>query len=163
VIARDSYQYLDANFRVSKHTTGVGAAEHATSYKYDTTGQLISADDSATTPLDESYVWDLGGNRKKKGDRVGPGNLLTIADGIRYLYDEEGNFEEERTLSGNVLLRSFGCDSSIARTSLGNHYPVPTCVRNSWAIASVTYCRSKRSRRLRCRLPGGRRPRQARH
>ena len=121
VIARETYQYLDPFFRVTTHKTGVGSAEHTTSYQYDTTGQLISADDDATTGVEESFVWDLNGNRKNPGDVVPTANLLTTAGGIRYLYDDEGNLDEEQTASGNVLLRSFDWDYRQRLTKVTNY------------------------------------------
>ena len=91
VIARDTYTYDFAFFRTSTFKTGVGAAEHTTTYQYDATGQLLSADDNATTAVDEDYVWDLNGNRKNKKDKVNTGNQLTSDGAYDYTYDAEGN------------------------------------------------------------------------
>lgn len=61
-----------------------------TDYTYDATGQLTGANYSDSQP-DESFSYDLNGNRTMPGYATGPGDRLLSDDKHTYAYDLEGN------------------------------------------------------------------------
>jgi len=67
-------------------------AEGTTTYTYDATDQLTAADRPGTSD-DESYSYDLAGNRTMTGYTTDTGNRLTASPNATYSYDAEGNLE----------------------------------------------------------------------
>jgi RHS repeat-associated protein len=60
-----------------------------TEYDYDAAGQLTGADH--TSQVDESYSYDLNGNRTSGGATIETGNRLAEDGAYEYSYDQEGN------------------------------------------------------------------------
>jgi RHS repeat-associated protein len=60
-----------------------------TAFTYDVTNQLTAADHTGQT--DESYSFDLNGNRDMSGYTVGDNNQITTDGTYNYTYDDEGN------------------------------------------------------------------------
>ena len=96
---------------ISSHVYAYDAANRITewiidgensSYTYDKSGQLLTAD-YATQPY-ESYSYDKNGNRINPGYRIGSDNQL-IADGVNtYTYDNEGNIiSRMHNFTGTVM------------------------------------------------------------
>ena len=79
------YGYDDAN-RLATEANAEGLATFA----YDNTNQLTGADRPGTS-LDESYGYDLAGNRNTTGYATTTGNRLTASPGATYSYDAEGH------------------------------------------------------------------------
>ena len=84
-----------------------------TAYGYDPVGQLISADHSIATYPDETYAYDVAGNRTQShlhgnAYRTSPANRL-LTDGVfNYSYDAEGNVTAKSEIStGQVTEYSF--------------------------------------------------------
>ncbi len=75
----------DAASRITAHSSLDGTA----SFSYDATNQVTAADFSAQ--LDESYSYDLTGNRTNAGYRTGTNNQLQSDGRFDYEYDKEGN------------------------------------------------------------------------
>ena len=82
-------------------------------YGYDPVGQLISADHSIATYPDETYAYDVAGNRTQShlhgnAYRTSPANRL-LTDGVfNYSYDAEGNVIAKAEIStGQVTEYSF--------------------------------------------------------
>jgi RHS repeat-associated protein len=89
-LATYSYVYNAANELVSEtHADGTF------NYTYDLTGQLTAVDASGgtcgATACDESFGYDLNGNRAMSGYTTGAGNRLTSDGTYNYTYDDEGN------------------------------------------------------------------------
>jgi RHS repeat-associated protein len=89
-----SYGY-DAASRIIQMTSVDGTS----TYSYDDTDQLTAATQSFQT--NESYGYDLNGNRTNAGYQTTTNNRLQ-SDGIySYLYDDEGNLTKRTTLATN--------------------------------------------------------------
>ena len=79
---------------------------NSTTYGYDPTGQLLSADH--TVLPDEFYNYDLNGNRTSTylqpgGTTIGPANQILSDDTFEYEYDAEGNLILKREIAtGNT-------------------------------------------------------------
>ncbi len=72
-------------------------------YGYDPTSQLTSADYSDPSLADESYSFDLVGNRTMTGYQTGTGNRLLSDGTYSYEYDDEGNrTKRTKTSTGEV-------------------------------------------------------------
>ena len=85
-IALDQYAWtFDAANRITHVTTPDGT----TDYSYDSTNQLTAANHSAQT--DESYSYDLNGNRTNPGNQTDANNRLKSDGTYNYQYDDEGN------------------------------------------------------------------------
>ena len=76
-------------FNTARRVGSATTPEGETLYGYDPAGQLTSADHAAH--LDETYSYDLTGNRTNPGYQTGTNNQL-LSDGTHaYAYDAEGN------------------------------------------------------------------------
>lgn len=84
VIAQYSWAF-DAAGRITRMTSNDGV----TDYAYDATNQLLGADHSFQP--DESYSYDLNGNRSNPGHETRTGNRLFSDGTFQYHYDAEGN------------------------------------------------------------------------
>jgi RHS repeat-associated protein len=83
-IADDTWTF-DAASRI----IAASDVDGASSYQYDATDQLTGATHAAQS--NESYQYDLNGNRTNAGVQTGPDNRL-LSDGVfNYTYDAEGN------------------------------------------------------------------------
>jgi RHS repeat-associated protein len=85
--ARDS-----ANRMTSSSVNG-----STTTYGYDTTDQLVMADHSNRD--DETFAYDLNGNRTNSGYAHATNNQLTTDGSFEYTYDNNGNRTKRRNLS----------------------------------------------------------------
>lgn len=83
-LAQYSWVFDDAN-RITRMTSNDGT----TNYTYDDTNQLTAADHSFQT--DETFSYDLNGNRANPGYQTGINNRLTSDGTFNYTYDAEGN------------------------------------------------------------------------
>ncbi|MCX6879255.1 MAG: fibro-slime domain-containing protein [Verrucomicrobia bacterium] len=102
VLSSHVYSYDDAN----RVTDWVIDGQNS-SYTYDKTAQLLTADYAAQP--DESYTYDKNGNRTLPGYVTGPDNQL-LADGIHnYTYDNEGNMVI-RTHTGTGVVTTYEYD-----------------------------------------------------
>ena len=91
-LANHSYRF-DADRRIDRHTTVDGNSDYA----YDDAAQLTEAVHAFQD--DESYSYDLTGNRTNIGYSTGANNQL-LSDGIYdYEYDAEGNRTKRTTIS----------------------------------------------------------------
>jgi fibro-slime domain-containing protein/RHS repeat-associated protein len=110
-VGQSTYEYNGANAMTHiLHANAAGAAlaeydyardaaqqiltrvlsSQTTNYAYDPTGQLIGADYSDDQP-DESYSYDMNGNRTMPGYATGPGNRIQSDLPYNYEHDPEGN------------------------------------------------------------------------
>lgn len=83
-LANYSWQY-DIASRITQASSPDGTA----SYEYDVQDQLTGADYSAQT--DESYSYDVNGNRTMTGYVIGLNNRLLEDSNFRFEYDDQGN------------------------------------------------------------------------
>ena len=102
-LATFAYGYDNAN-RLATETNAEGLA----TFSYDNTNQLTGADRPGTT-LDESYGYDLAGNRNTTGYATTTGNRLTASPGATYSYDAEGH-TTARTDTSTGKVTSFAYD-----------------------------------------------------
>jgi hypothetical protein len=74
-------------------------AQGATSYTYDSGGQLTSVSGAVTA----TYTYDANGNRTMSGYSTGTDNELSASPGYTYTYDDQGNMTAEtQTSTGDV-------------------------------------------------------------
>jgi len=93
-LASYSYGY-DAADRVTSYS----GPEGSLAYSYDATNQLTGA----TGVRNESYSYDLNGNRTMPGYQTGPDNRLVSDGTYNYTYDNEGNtLTKTRVSDGQV-------------------------------------------------------------
>ena len=83
-------------------------AEGLASYSYDDTNQLTGVD-RPTGQTDESYGYDLNGNRNTTGYTTTTGNRMTASPGYTYTYDAEGN-TSAKTETGTSKVTTYGYD-----------------------------------------------------
>ncbi len=82
-------------------------AEGLATYSYDDTNQLTGVD-RPVGQTDESYGYDLNGNRNTTGYTVSGGNTMTASPGYTYTYDAEGNTSAKtETATGKVTTYSY--------------------------------------------------------
>jgi RHS repeat-associated protein len=74
-------------------------AEGLATYTYDDTNQLTGVDKSGTAS-DESFGYDLNGNRNTADYATTTGNRMTAAPGYTFGYDAEGNMTTRTQLNG---------------------------------------------------------------
>jgi YD repeat-containing protein len=115
-LATYAYSY-DAAAQLTTETNADG--NHT--YTYDATGQLTGVDASGgtcgATGCDESFSYELNGNRTMAGYSTGTGNRLT-ADGTHtYTYDDNGN-TLQKTKTSNGEKTDFVWDYRNRRTQI---------------------------------------------
>jgi RHS repeat-associated protein len=82
-------------------------AEGLATYSYDDTNQLTGVD-RPTGQTDESYGYDLNGNRNTTGYTTTTGNRMTASPGYTYTYDAEGNTTAKtETATGKVTTYAY--------------------------------------------------------
>lgn len=87
--------------------TQVTSVDGPTTFNYDVTDQLTCA--SHATQANESYSYDLNGNRTNAGAQTGGNNEL-LTDGVyNYTYDDEGN-RMSRTQIGTGVITAYVWD-----------------------------------------------------
>jgi RHS repeat-associated protein len=86
----------DAAGRTASVTYSDGNSTNTLSY--DSSGQLTGSGDSQ----DDSYSYDLNGNRDSTGYATGAGNELTNSPGVTYAYDNDGNIISAVTSTGTT-------------------------------------------------------------
>jgi uncharacterized delta-60 repeat protein/RHS repeat-associated protein len=86
ILATYTWSY-DAAGRLVDMTT----ADSTAHYTYDEVDQLTGATYTGNAPADESFTYDLNGNRVGNGYVIGPNNQLLSDGTYRYEYDPEGN------------------------------------------------------------------------
>jgi RHS repeat-associated protein len=69
-----------------------------TTYSYDNAGQVTGS----TGASNDSYTYDLNGNRDSTGYTTGAGNEMTNSPGVTYTYDNVGNMISATTTSGTT-------------------------------------------------------------
>ena len=79
-----------------------------TTFGYDQIGQLLSANHSQLTNLNENYTYDLAGNRTLTNSQtikntIGSGNRIMVDYQNSYLYDYEGNLISKISLSAGTV------------------------------------------------------------
>src|SRR5207244_11404843 len=83
-------------------TTKASQCQSSTS-TYDKTGQLTGVDASGrpcgATGCDESFSYDVNGNRTMTGYTTGTGNRLTSDGTYNYTYDDNGNMLTKTRIS----------------------------------------------------------------
>jgi RHS repeat-associated protein len=97
---------------LATYTYGYNAASELTieanqdgsyTYTYDKTGQLTGVDASGgtcgATGCDESFSYDVNGNRTMTGYTTGTGNRLTSDGTYNYTYDDNGNMLTKTRIS----------------------------------------------------------------
>ncbi|GIW88249.1 MAG: hypothetical protein KatS3mg108_2573 [Isosphaeraceae bacterium] len=93
-LATFAYGY-DSGGRLTTESNAEGLA----TYSYDDTNQLTGVDKSGTSN-DESFGYDLNGNRNTTGYATTTGNRTTAAPGYTFGYDAEGNMTTRTQLNG---------------------------------------------------------------
>lgn len=95
-IAQYTWTY-DAASRVTQETSPDGTSTNS----YDSTNQLVAADNSAQP--NEAYSYDANGNRTNTGYQTGPNNQLLSDGQYTYAYDGAGNLIKRTEIAtGNV-------------------------------------------------------------
>ena len=91
----------DYTFDAASRITSVDSLiDGLTSFTYDVTDQLTAAD-HATQP-DETYSFDLNGNRTMTGYSIGDNNRLLSDGTYNYTYDNEGNRTARENISSGA-------------------------------------------------------------
>ena len=120
-----SWEYDDAD-RVTSFTSPDSGT--ATAYDYDNGGQLTDADYDYQS--DESYAYDLNGNRTGTPYQTGALNRITCdAAGDTYEYDHEGN-RIRKTASNNLSKVEYAWDYRNRLATVTKYSR--TSVNNSW-------------------------------
>ncbi len=86
----------DAAGRVTSMTYNDGNSTNT--FSYDPSGQLTASGDSQ----DDTYAYDLNGNRDSTGYTTGAGNEMTNSPGVTYTYDNDGNMITQKTSVGTT-------------------------------------------------------------
>jgi RHS repeat-associated protein len=76
---------------LSRLTSVTSTIEGLSTYSYDTTSQVVGADHAAGGQADETYGYDLNGNRNTSGYTTSTNNRTTVDPGFTYTYDDQGN------------------------------------------------------------------------
>ncbi|MDX1930092.1 MAG: RHS repeat-associated core domain-containing protein, partial [Pirellulaceae bacterium] len=87
VLAGYTYGY-DGLSRLSSVTSTI---EGLSTYTYDATSQVVGADHAVGGQADETYGYDLNGNRNTSGYTTSTNNRTTADPGFTYTYDDQGN------------------------------------------------------------------------
>jgi RHS repeat-associated protein len=108
ILSTESYSN-DLSGQLSTKTV----APDTISYSYDKTGQLLTANHSATTSVNETYSYDPAGNRTSTNtemtkNTIGTGNRITSDALNTYRYDNEGNLISRTAIaSGDVWIYTY--------------------------------------------------------
>jgi RHS repeat-associated protein len=144
VLATFAYGY-DSGGRLTTETNAEGLA----TYTYDDTHQLTGVD-RPVGQTDESYGYDLAGNRNTSGYTTTTGNRMTAAPGYTYAYDAEGN------LVTRVQLNGAGTADDITTTFVYDHRNRMTGARTTTnagvETARVTYAYDALGHRIRTQV-----------
>ncbi len=76
---------------VSRLTSVTSTVEGLSTFTYDATSQVVGADHAVGGQADETYGYDLNGNRNTSGYTTATNNRTTVAAGFTYTYDDQGN------------------------------------------------------------------------
>ncbi|MDX1930784.1 MAG: RHS repeat-associated core domain-containing protein, partial [Pirellulaceae bacterium] len=76
---------------LSRLTGVTSTIEGLSTYTYDATSQVVGADHAAGGQADETYGFDLNGNRNTSGYTTSTNNHTTADPGFTYTYDDQGN------------------------------------------------------------------------
>ena len=76
---------------VSRLTSVTSTIEGLSSFTYDATSQVVGADHVVGGQADETYGFDLNGNRNTSGYTIATNNRTTADPGFTYAYDDQGN------------------------------------------------------------------------
>jgi RHS repeat-associated protein len=88
---------------VSRLTSVNSTVEGLSTFTYDATSQVTGADHAVGGQADESYGFDLNGNRNTTGYTTATNNRTTADPGFTYTYDDQGNRTlRTETSSGKV-------------------------------------------------------------
>ncbi len=85
---------------MSRLTSINSSVEGVSNFTYDSTSQITAADHTSQT--DETYSYDLNGNRNSTGFTTGTNNQTLTGGGYTYTYDDEGNRKTRTDGSNNV-------------------------------------------------------------
>ena len=130
----NSYSYgYDSGGLLTTQTNNDGTFN----YSYDKTNQLTGV----TGPWNESFSYDLNGNRTMSGYTTGKDNeMLTDAAGNKYTYDANGNTTSMTTPSGDVWTYTWNYRNEMTGFSEKNS--------SGTVIASGTYTYDSLDRRI---------------
>lgn len=111
----------DAEDRVETETT----AANTVSFDYDANSQIVSAAHSDPAYTDETYTYDVGGNRltshlAPSTATIGPANQVTASGQFSYEYDNAGNLTR-RTDTGSGAVVEFAYDHRNRLTQASTH------------------------------------------
>jgi RHS repeat-associated protein len=88
---------------MSRLTSVNSTVEGLSSYTYDATSQVTVADHATGGQADESYGYDLNGNRNTSGYTTTTNNRTTAQPGFTFAYDDQGNrTSRTETATGKV-------------------------------------------------------------
>ncbi len=105
--ANTPISFFHYRYDVGNRIARIDEIDGSVDYNYDTTDQLTAANYSDPTRTDESYRYDLNGNRlathvAPTGYQTGPGNRLLSDGTYNYLYDAEGNMVRKTNIATGV-------------------------------------------------------------
>ncbi|MDX1928385.1 MAG: RHS repeat-associated core domain-containing protein, partial [Pirellulaceae bacterium] len=87
----------------SRLTSVTSTVEGLSTYTYDATSQVVGADHAVGGQADETYGYDLNGNRNTSGYTTSTNNRTTADPGFTYTYDDQGNrTSRTETATGKV-------------------------------------------------------------
>ncbi len=85
-------------------------------YTYDHAGQLTGS----TGTVNDSYSYDLDGNRDSSGYTTGTGNEMTASPGYTYTYDNDGNLISSTNTSTSVTTTyTYGYENRLTNVTVG--------------------------------------------
>ncbi|MDX1928383.1 MAG: RHS repeat-associated core domain-containing protein, partial [Pirellulaceae bacterium] len=88
---------------LSRLTSVTSTIEGLSTYTYDATSQVVGADHAVGGQADETYGFDLNGNRNTSGYTTSTNNHTTADPGFTYTYDDQGNHTSRtETATGKV-------------------------------------------------------------
>ncbi len=88
---------------LSRPTSMSSVIDGLSTFSYDAASQVVGADHASSSQADESYGYDLNGNRNTSGYVTASNNQTTEGQGFTYTYDDHGNrTSRTETATGKV-------------------------------------------------------------
>lgn len=138
----DSLVQYDFTWDAANRMTSSSTNGSSTTYGYDATDQLVLADHASRN--DESFSYDLNGNRTNSGYAHAINNQVTTDGKFEYTYDKNGNRIKRRDLSTQEIIeyvwdhrnrlteaRSINSSGNIVRSNSFAHDPMDRRIRKS--------------------------------
>ena len=132
---------FDSDWNVADELAAWTIDGKQSTYQYDLTGQLTTADHQTPGLANESFAYDATGNRTGASKSVGPNNRLLSDERFDYTFDSEGN-----TLS--KLERSSGNEQRFGYDHQNRMTHADTRSRSGALLSSVDYRFDALGRRL---------------